>query len=95
MFNSPKDIKTFAKKFSFFFCTDTSLFCQLYAIIQTSTNSSADAKRSNILKRKNTFGSAAASDLCGLVGMFMDDIFIDWEVCEDVQNYHQIISQIF
>ena len=53
--------------------------------IQTSINSRFS------IQNKNTFGSAAASDLCGLVGMFMDDISIDWEVCEDVKNYHQII----
>ena len=70
--------------FSVFLTTNLSI-----SQIQTSINSRFS------IQNKNTFGSAAASDLCGLVGMFMDDISIDWEVCEDVKNYRQIISQIF
>ena len=57
--------------------------------IQTSINFRSKSRKTN------TFGSAAASDLCGLVGMFIDDIFMDWEVCEDVKNYRRLISQIF
>ena len=73
-----------------FFCR-AQTFCILLSIsqIQTSTNS-----RHYILKCGYTFGSAAASDLCGLCGMFMDDIFIPWKYLQMSKNYHQTISQI-